>query len=726
MGFAQEVRDFTAGYTAITDAGNKKRQTDIDEKRVDWGIEYDQARLDIMQDENRRAQEKHERALSQASAAAARASESAIREAHASGTALPAGAYQPQRYRFDLGGNESGDSGSGDTSYLTGTSLDMGVPVDGYQKGGTVEFPSHWSPAARQRYMQRLEQEERAANRERVANSASPEQPAAPSAGRRGSVPDSRTNSDVGGMPIRAATRPGRMADPATADAGPSREAIPQARTASPHPPQYSSPTPSPHSETVPKTRAQRQWDKTKGQWADAASSVKKYFTGDDLVEGAERAAGAVERNVGQPIRSALAGAHAAPEPSTPPRPGDLRRPKTQEDAPETRQALSFGGEGVTQPGKTDSAAMADRGSEPLSFGLTDKQKKASAVISQVGAGIIKEVLNGQNAAARAGSQAVGPEAAPVPANLITGENALTPEELQEIYRTVDPNGQIPVHMETITALTESYNYFAKRGEFDKAYNVATKILAGEKLLSQTLGTLAIEAAKAGNTEEALRLFGDAVDRFPSGHQIEFAQGTDGVLTYSLINNGEVVEQGQLSGADFMTMAGEVANGRLFMKGVMQFVDTVGGGGGGRPQQAIETYADNLAARAEAKAMREYALNYIDDPEESASAVAAWDAELDRLNSEVKKSRFAAIDAGVSRVDLDQHVKGLVDPDQYNADSITQNSFYLPNVGPDGGDGGSGGGADIPRLGPNDQDKYEALPRGARYIDPDGVERVKP
>lgn len=51
MGFAQEIKDFTAAYTAVSDIGLKKKDQKLKEKQLDHDIEYENAMLAIKQEE---------------------------------------------------------------------------------------------------------------------------------------------------------------------------------------------------------------------------------------------------------------------------------------------------------------------------------------------------------------------------------------------------------------------------------------------------------------------------------------------------------------------------------------------------------------------------------------------------------------------------------------------------------------------------------------------------
>lgn len=61
MSFAQEMKDFVAGYQAVSDVGQKKRASELDEKKINADIDYQNAKLDL---------DKQELALKERSAAA--------------------------------------------------------------------------------------------------------------------------------------------------------------------------------------------------------------------------------------------------------------------------------------------------------------------------------------------------------------------------------------------------------------------------------------------------------------------------------------------------------------------------------------------------------------------------------------------------------------------------------------------------------------------------------
>lgn len=603
MGFAQEVRDFTAGYTAITDAGNKKKGLALDEKRIDADIEYKEATIELQRQRLDMEQERFKRGLASASAAAERNAEKAKTagfDAMAASPAPTAGtppASASPTLTFGVPTAAIPETPAFEHKRWDG---EFGEPVPQYRGGGPVSaLEEDPTQPMRSRWTEYFQDEQ---------NAAIPtEAPALPTSG----APRlERTISNT--------MQTGRDVSPQVQNVD---AMIPQDTPAMP-----------PRPSAIPDARA----------------------------------------------------ADAPPEDPRGPGRDALERPKPKPVPPSQR---------------------------------------ASEIIVARSSEAGRMVLDGTEQRLKFPQAAVGEGSEEPAADLITGKGALTPAEIGEIYKTVDPNGTIPEYLRSSMALAEAYTYFRDRGENEKAYNIATKILAGEKQLTQVLGTLAMEAFQNGNVEEALSLFGDVSQHFPSGHEIFIAPDANGELTYTVREYGEVVDQGRLSGADFMELAGMAADGRLFMKTLTQFaaankpVDTKKASTEAI-NTAAETAAQALYDKQYAEAMLAAAAAQGDVPEEE---IAAWEERAAEATDVWQAARSSAInDYGAKRTDFDATVKPMVraiDTDTLMYEPPPQPERII--VGDDGGTGGDGGGADLPE--PKTKAERDALPPGTRYRAPDGT-----
>lgn len=649
MTFANEMKDFINGYTAVRETGLKKRGLDIDEKKVDADIEYNNARLEIQREELELSKKRYQDGLARADAAARRSAERAQDEAArslaSSGAASGGWDYAPA------------------PEFSTGTSdLSMGIPVTEEEKtrpSGALSFGQPMGGGGGGGYAQGgLVRKMGYANGGKVLP--------AP----RGAIADELYQQGIIGP---------RYLDPEETPEEPAKPVEREVYV----PGQGTRTVTEPTREDIQRRTAEAR-AKTEAEW----------------------------RGVIDPVKEKLKGAHALPEGVEPPReavPAEeppKPTPKPAEAAPETK----------AEPNPADKYPVR-QSDEKLSFGSRPSQ----VVFNRASEGM-RLVLDGQEQQARAGRTAIGP-GSEIAVDLATGEGGYSPEELNTLYEKIDPEGLIPQHMRTMTLLADTYTYFRDKGDMQNAYIMATKILAGEKQLSQTLGMLAAEAMKSGNTTEAIRLFGDAFDRFPTDHKIQIQPAADGVMHYAISQNGEVVDQGRLSGAEFMEMAGQVANGSMFMQGLFQFVAAnKPQSKGSMPKAAIpviQSASADFAAYQEALTALEEAQMVEDE-----AAITSARRRLESAAREYSASREAAIGAVIDSLPNDVTTEDVLKITK-DVDSLIGSKVAAPSVGDDGGTGGDGTSqGNLPA--PKTKAEFDALPSGTQFVAPDGKVRVKP
>jgi hypothetical protein len=358
--------------------------------------------------------------------------------------------------------------------------------------------------------------------------------------------------------------------------------------------------------------------------------------------------------------------------------------PAAPQTAPAQNPALDI--DGANKPPATASQAVAD-----------EKNERQSSVKIIVG--------RAREAATLAVDELKKVYAVPRPA--VGGDDddpmmnpGMTLAEVDQMRNAVDPNGEIPSFMRSAATLAEGFTYFKERGEPDKAVNLAKKFLMAERQASQTLGTLAVQAIEAGNGAEAVRLFNDAVNRFPSAHEISIQPDRNGVLSYTVREDGKVLEEGKMEARQFLEMAGTVADGTLYMRSLAHFVRS-------NDEPVREHPARAAEAAAEAHAAAQAARTAFDDsvsnrtPDGDPALKAAWEAAA-RTASE---SRLRALELGASDVSLDR-----------SARAADERGIPTTGAAPAGTPGQQGGPPpDVPA--PKTREEYEALPPGT-YLHP--------
>lgn len=177
-------------------------------------------------------------------------------------------------------------------------------------------------------------------------------------------------------------------------------------------------------------------------------------------------------------------------------------------------------------------------------------------------------------------------------------------QDFDAILKTIDPEGKLPPHLETAAALGAAFQVVKDPA---KKYKLAVGVLGSAMEQSQILGSLVPDALRAGNVNEACRLFNDACNKFPTGHQVEVTPIAQGFSYQVRDVEGQVVMDGKLTPEQMLEMSGKVADGSLFIQNVYQFQqrnkDTKGSPD--RALQNVETAAGRVAGIKEALAMTE-------------------------------------------------------------------------------------------------------------------------
>ena len=235
--------------------------------------------------------------------------------------------------------------------------------------------------------------------------------------------------------------------------------------------------------------------------------------------------------------------------------------------------------------------------------------------------------------------------------DIVANRGGLSMEEYEAVLQKVDPNGAMPAHLKSAAVLAEGYRYFLERGDHSRAEIFARQILITQKAMSQTLGALSLQAIEQGDLQSACRLFNDACNRFPSGHEIEVRPDDRAGLVYRVNENGKEVEVGRLNTEQFWELTEGVANGSAFLTEISQFAAQ----SRERPMTPERAIEATIAARGAA----EDAIAELNDA--IASGIKGEELrEIQRRAQEaadgVPAARQRAISAGAKRTDVDAAV----------------------------------------------------------------------
>lgn len=180
-----------------------------------------------------------------------------------------------------------------------------------------------------------------------------------------------------------------------------------------------------------------------------------------------------------------------------------------------------------------------------------------------------------------------------------TNKGAATSEEIKAIDSKI--GGSFDGYTKGAARLAYAYNYFMENGEIEKAANVAKRILLFDKQAAQTRGYLAQKALEQGDTAAAAKLISDAYnENIPDGQELKTTLNPDGSVSYTVLKDGEVVDEGSANTEQLWAMAAKVKDGSEFLSRMARLAQTyspMGSNGAfGKAQTAfVEANAEFLA-----------------------------------------------------------------------------------------------------------------------------------
>lgn len=125
------------------------------------------------------------------------------------------------------------------------------------------------------------------------------------------------------------------------------------------------------------------------------------------------------------------------------------------------------------------------------------------------------------------------------------GAGGLTEPEMAAAKQAVDPDGKLTESQRNMAALGSVYQFWANKGEPDKARRVAFQMMQYYRGASQRYAAIAAHAAEGGNMDLATKAALKAYANVPDGKDLEIAPNPDGGLMYTYTNEkGDVIAKG--------------------------------------------------------------------------------------------------------------------------------------------------------------------------------------
>jgi len=149
------------------------------------------------------------------------------------------------------------------------------------------------------------------------------------------------------------------------------------------------------------------------------------------------------------------------------------------------------------------------------------------------------------------------------------GEGPPTPDEMKEVFRTVDPNGQLDESLRSIYAMRKGVEFYLKRGDDVKAAKWAANLIQFSNLVARQYGVEAVKAGQAGDTESMMRLAVKSYDAIPDGLSAQAELNNGKVKVTRKDEEGNVVDIHDLSPQQVFQMATGISAGSGYFDALM-------------------------------------------------------------------------------------------------------------------------------------------------------------
>ena len=125
------------------------------------------------------------------------------------------------------------------------------------------------------------------------------------------------------------------------------------------------------------------------------------------------------------------------------------------------------------------------------------------------------------------------------------GMGALSEEELNAARKAVDPGGRMTESQRNMAALGSVYQFFANKGETEKAQRVAFQVLQSYRGAAQRYAAIAAKAAESGNVDLATKAALKAYANVPDGNDLSLQVMPDGQIKYHVTGpDGKTIDGG--------------------------------------------------------------------------------------------------------------------------------------------------------------------------------------
>lgn len=179
------------------------------------------------------------------------------------------------------------------------------------------------------------------------------------------------------------------------------------------------------------------------------------------------------------------------------------------------------------------------------------------------------------------------------------GEGPPTPDEMKQVFTTVDPNGELDESLRTIYAMRKGVEFYMKRGDDVKAAKWAANLIQFSNLVSRQYGVEAVRAGKAGDTNAMVRYAVKSYDAIPDGLNANAKLEGDQVTVTRTDDEGNVVDVHRLTPQQVFQMATGISVGTGYFDALMDVANrgkSTGKKSGATPEQ-VEARKNALRSR---------------------------------------------------------------------------------------------------------------------------------
>lgn len=142
------------------------------------------------------------------------------------------------------------------------------------------------------------------------------------------------------------------------------------------------------------------------------------------------------------------------------------------------------------------------------------------------------------------------------------GQGGLTQQEMDAARNAVDPQGKLTDSQRNMAALGSVYQYWANKGEPERAQKVAFQMLQNFRMASQRYAAIAAHAAEQGNMDLATKAAVKAYANVPDGRDMQLTVNPDGRILYHYTDeSGKTITKGLATPQELASSAMGLARG---------------------------------------------------------------------------------------------------------------------------------------------------------------------